>query len=363
MSTISCTTVLRSIHEPIQSHTFLGIIIMPELIGARNGISSIMIGTLIAAIRQHMELNPFSPINEDIACMIRTSPTSSTTVATTRTPAFGDNLEDPTHGYRYLGPITLVQIEFHAPPSSIDVNREVLACQSDVNHQATALFLQAWRPMNLQLETHFIIIFNVPPRRRSRNASPFDVSSRQSPAARAALLHSRSVSRTESPVTVQPEVSPSSSSPSSPAPTTSFPSPSPGVHIPHSQNHVDISASLHPSTPIRAVCLAFGISTDGQTAASFLRGARGLFEMVRNHRAMVQLLSIIGLPDCSGNSSINYTGGLSLSAVAVLQDFSWTVDSFKHKSAWYSWSEDVAIQEWIGATPGEFLKQQSVPFH
>ncbi|KDQ49091.1 hypothetical protein JAAARDRAFT_51886 [Jaapia argillacea MUCL 33604] len=115
------------------------------------------------------------------------------------------------------------------------------------------------------------------------------------------------------------------------------------------------SFGLGPGTNMDVIFQVFQISEAFQTAARFDAEDKHVLNMVQNHREISALLSLLGLPnsraDPKGIGKRMIGGGFLLRSEAVLRHFNWTMASYKHKSVWYAWCEDMAAMEWSFQIP------------
>jgi hypothetical protein len=79
--------------------------------------------------------------------------------ATTRVPSLDGVFKDPSRGYRILVTPSLID-QLIAPPANTDNNRELFALRKNPQ---TLEYAAMYAPSGLNLETHFILIFNLQP--------------------------------------------------------------------------------------------------------------------------------------------------------------------------------------------------------
>jgi hypothetical protein len=134
--TISCTAVLMSgsCQEPLRFHTFFSIPINHIFLGKRAGVDSILIGTLIL---QEQILSGCG-VSDDITSGVGSdSPDrldlETITVATTRIPVFGDDMQNPIYGYRSLCALLSVYVdtEFTSSPTANYQWQSILTMTTD----------------------------------------------------------------------------------------------------------------------------------------------------------------------------------------------------------------------------------------
>ena len=357
-SAVGCTTVLtsRNRESPLQSHTFLNVPILSILLSKRAGVSSVLIGSLLGALQEQLHLQCGVP--DDLARIIGgvECDQESITIATTRVPSFGCDMQYPVYGYRSLGPLSSLNLQIERPLPTIQLDREVMAIHSD-DKPITKDFAQTWAPYGLNLETHFIVIFTcLSDSRRigslSRHSS-FGYPAVPSPLFNKAVstewlrgladASSVDISRANSPASAF-----ATSLSNSPAP--------PMAHFLPSEPLQD-APNLVPGTDIEMVFRHFGIAEETVRAAKYVGSDRSLLSMVNNHQCMIDLIKRLGLHGSGGNFSatqtVAFTGGLVISSGDVVKYCGWTTESFKHKTTWYGWAEEAASKVWKGPIPRE----------
>ena len=363
-TTISCTAVLalRNRRPPLQSQTFLNIPIPDVLLARRGGVTSILIGSLLNVLQQQNLME--NGVSDELARAIGGArpEVEMFKIATTRIPSFGNDMQDPVNGYRSLGMLSSVNAQMEFPSqATIQLGRELLAVQSD--DPITKAFEHTWAPLGLKLETHFIIIFN----QLSRDGSLFSLRDITS-APGSSQINSAPGSH-QSSVGYQPVPSRLFSSPvnadwlrgladaSTDISRTNSPALGTAAQFVQSTAAQGVS-NLVPGTPIEVVCRQHAISDGEMRSAMFLTTEKSLLSMVHNYRQMSHILSQLGLQQRDAafipSQAVLFPGGLVLSAGDVVKHFGWTAESFKHKSVWFGWAEDVAVsQEWNGSPPSE----------
>lgn len=120
-------------------------------------------------------------------------------------------------------------------------------------------------------------------------------------------------------------------------------------------------AAMDSASSFEDICTSLNIQEGHITAASY-RGSvgpkspAGLITMIRNHRAMSDLLQYIGQPgyltDPKGESITTHAQGLVISSPDILRKFGWTSATYKNKSTIFGWASRVAITPWRGPEPG-----------
>jgi hypothetical protein len=361
---LSCTaSIVSASGQPKQSHIFIGLTTLDIFLSERGGVRSIMASTLISALQQAMQSGTKVPRSLMELISEASQAPHTISVATTRVPSFGLDLTNPTHAFRILDQLSDLAAGPELPRENVDLDREVLAVHEVYDRQATESFYRSWGPLGVQLETHFILIFLPGP--RSGYSSPLALlSAPPSPCVLPSVPPSPRTLLTAPPSRHSPlyqhpspwnnltgfgTYSPArTDSPASTHPETSWNNilPQDAVTSPPSHD----TSGLTPSCGVNDVFSAFGIDRNRQTSAKFERGS--LLEMVQNYNAMYSLLSDIGLRDRGGNMKVTYGGGLELLSSQVLEELGWTVESYKHKSA-YQWASVASQMVWKGDPPSE----------
>ncbi|KIM71614.1 hypothetical protein PILCRDRAFT_93785 [Piloderma croceum F 1598] len=362
---ISCSAVLvlatGSGRPPLQSHTFLNVDINDIFLRKRSNIYSILVGTLLAVLHEHLPTQQGVPADL-INIFNGMSASEMITVSTTRIPSFGDDLQNPVNGYRTMGMLSSIRIEKSIPSAAVSPYRELFAAASNRRNPTTEDFVQTWEPFGVTTATHFIIIFGTPVTSLfSNHATSLLLSSapgsRRSSVAPSPLIGpsisgslrgfgdvSTNPSRTGS-----PGFSLTGRQSSNSAATTRDPSPS--SHLPGMTE-----AQLTQGTSVEDVCAWHGIVESALGAAKYNSAEKSFLGMVLNHRKMLEVLVRLGLQDRYSTvfvpaRTVAYAGGLHLSAQEVVKAYGWSVDSYKHKTLWFGWAEEVSSSRWIWKAP------------
>jgi hypothetical protein len=315
-----------------------------------------MISSLLTLLRQTIALESY-PLDCIGELIIGEQPAyENIHIATTRVPTFGIELQQPSHGYRRLGAFTLLCGEMGIPPPHPDpivLDRELLAMK---NNSVSQNFLQSWGPLGVVCDTHFIVIFYKPPTAVANMTHLFALDSYSSGASHALSSGpasqnspaSRSDERLQAWVNTQ--TGGSDDSPQSQSIISRAESPASAAFAHTSQTTTSAIAYLLHEFKISESCLK---------AAKFNSGERVLLAMVTSHRAMVQILNTLGLLEknmFSDAKSVTFRDGQVFSATDIVKEFRWSLDSFRHKCAWYGWAEHAATQlVWKGPIPSRFF--------
>ena len=276
------------------------------------------------------------------------------------------------YGYRSLGVLSSVRVEKGAPlATGIQLDQELFAVDS-FNNPITRGFIQTWAPCGVKAETHFIIIFTdlstLSPNISHHRSQFLSIQSTSTPGSHhlsvgfqspSLIVASTSLhrlgnapmfaaSRTGSPITETAINRQLSDSPSA----HQFPS------TPLSQDTA--GACLVPGTGVETVCHSHGITNEALRAAEYKPGEKTFLGKVLNHRCMLDVLVKLGLQERYGTTftpsrSVTYAGGLQLAAVDVVMAYGWSADSYKHKTVWFGWAEEVSSRQWVKPIPSKYL--------
>jgi hypothetical protein len=162
--TVSCTIVFKKSAGDhavtLLSHTFHDLHIPTSLVGNRSSTKSIMIGTLFVFLQKALSCGGFSAdttltriVNQDQEI------TSTIRVATTRVPDFGEQIQNPSHGFRSLCFLGAVTVRLQDIPQALHPSHELLASDSRTDNQEAMRFAQSFQPMGVNLNSHFNVIF------------------------------------------------------------------------------------------------------------------------------------------------------------------------------------------------------------
>ena len=132
-----------------------------------------MLGTLFAAMRECSPQHNFMASQSSDEILVGDHVRFR--VMTSRVPAFGEDMMEPSHGFRLLNAL---HVGFRVPPAVIDPTQEVLACTPNTNHPSVAAMMDVWRPFGLRMENFFIlmlcpVLVAPAPRSSISNESPF----------------------------------------------------------------------------------------------------------------------------------------------------------------------------------------------
>lgn len=270
--------------------------------------------TLLSILQQHLsnhnsiQLRP--PLRDAINGIIPHG--AEMTMAFTRNPEFGDEMESPHTGYQALS------VNIHAPvicppDASLDPVREVLSMVSTTNHNSTKTteFLNLWLNSGLQPNHHFFLVFQLDP------LSPYHAAPTTTPTSQSTssiYTHfPRALSRSDR-----------SSRLGSPA-STGSPSPSPDER---SQHNKTLEQQLR-SLP--------GISEQQYQDAYFLRD-QPLFRSIKNWNSIAHIIE-------EANNLSEH-----ISEDAILHHFSWAITSYRKKKRLFTWVREASEKEWSGSS-------------
>ena len=351
----------------LQSHTFLNLYINNMFIRKRSNTHSILVGTLLAILREHLPMQQGVPANLVNIINGSESAPELITVATIRIPSFGDDIQNPVNGFRTMGQLSSIHIEKSIPSDALYVGQELLSAAGNCNNPITDDFVQTWEPLGVTTATHFNIIF-VNTSITCLRASPLSnhatgLLSSSTPGSRRSSisplagssgggLHGFSDLSSNPSRTSSPGFNLASRQSNSPV-TAHDPSP-----LSHVQDMTE--AQLTQDTSIENACVLLGIAEDALRASTYNAVEKGFLGMVLNHRKMLEVLVRLGLHDRYGTvfvptRTVAYAGGLHFSAGEVVRAYRWSIDSFKHKTLWFGWAEEVSSTrwQWKGPIPSE----------
>lgn len=309
---------------------------------------------------------------KDIAEIITgSSLTHRVNVATTRVPSFFDNMRNPLFGYRLVGRLSAMDIQFVPPAPCLD-SREIFALQSN---RKTTQFVECWSPYGLTFDKHFIIIFSLsstPSLSHQSSPSPYSQHDIGAASSASQSLPSLASSSSLPPAASTTIVVPTTATFRTPSPLNSVNGSSTnkqprsdgrksGVNSVTSRGDTnsqgDATGVAGSKVTIETLCIQSGVAASTIAAAKFNKGD-SLLPMVLNHRAMSSVLIALKFQDGDSPPSkgkmVTFHDSMQLSAENVLRAFNWTHESYKHKCKWYFWAEEAAQHyEWRGPTPGE----------
>jgi hypothetical protein len=149
------------------SQTFYDLRIPSHLVGNQLTAKSIMIGTLFLLLQEALACGGFNA-DQTLARLIKQDPeiAGAISVATTRIPDFGEQISNPSHGFRSLCCLGTVIPQPQDIPQTFHPSYELLASITQTDNPVANCFAISFQPMGIDLISHFNIIFY-----------PFDVSS------------------------------------------------------------------------------------------------------------------------------------------------------------------------------------------
>jgi hypothetical protein len=376
--TTSCTAVLiPSSGSSLQSRIFLNLAVSSSFVSNRSGVNSILVGSLLVLLRQAiaMDNRPSDYISQLIVGALSRS--DNIHVATTGVPTFGNNFQDPLHGYQNLGPLMEFKSRMSAPPLPADIvhNQELLALYA--SNPVTQSFLEFWGRMGVQCNTHFVIIFFKPTttaslmyplHSRFSLDSPPSIPSSIGPSSAAGSWDSayQAPPLSAENMCMWNLITPGDASPQSQSIFSQEESPVHGSGVSLNSNS-HLSGNNMPLSHLPLLHTAASdfirlirneiadITEDALTSAKYNNSAGSLLGMVVNHGGMVQILDRFGLWGQSGFSdmqTVTFQSGQVFSSAEFIKQFGWSPDSFRHKSTWYGWAEVAAMSfKWNAAIP------------
>jgi hypothetical protein len=309
--------VLKENDKIVVSHTFVGLSIFHRFFARRCGVRSLMVGTLLSALRTQDETIP-----EVLSHILRTNCEHNILVSTTRVPDFSHSFQNPAHGYRSLGQLSAVNCRESAPSTSLNYHKEILAIDAVNNNPLIQSFYNTWKPFGINLKTHFLLIFTA----RSSSVGIFPFSS-----ARYSLDY-------RNPLTGHP----------SPSSATQSMFEANGHWVPLTITSLE---GVPTDSTIEEILNIYSISPAIRNAAVFRKYDKSLFSMVNNYTSMTEILTCLSL-NTKDKSLIVYTSGKELRVQEVLEHFQWTYISYDHKHGWYTWAQMASQRLWNGEPPG-----------
>jgi hypothetical protein len=157
----------------LQYHIFTGLSLYNLYLIQRSGVYSVLVSTLLNVLRKKLLVgNDLLPRGLSDVILGRT-PAQNVEMATTRVPYFFDNMQDPLYGYQLLSPLSNVAVQPTMPPPYMDNRQELLSVQA--TDPKTMAYTEMWQPCRLNIDKHFILIFNL----RSPTPSPSQTGSFQ----------------------------------------------------------------------------------------------------------------------------------------------------------------------------------------
>lgn len=140
--------------------------VLPFYLASRqDGATSIMADSLLFILRQHT-LQPNIRLRPLFRDSIQGLPPAGTVIslATTRVPEFGDEMESPHTGYQGLSTNAAGSPTMQSGGAAFDPNQEIMsmASVSSYNSAKLADFARAWQTL-LRPSYHFFLIFQIDP--------------------------------------------------------------------------------------------------------------------------------------------------------------------------------------------------------
>lgn len=384
---ISCTAVLYKPGHSIISHLFSDLVISTLLItqrtqrtprvGVNHVVQSVMLCTLLAAIRHHIPSQPCSVPEGILNIVGGLYPLRDFTVATSRVPVFDqDHYQDPLNGYRFLGNLATFPPNPTSPPTSFDHRQELLAMHRASERRAVEKFMTTWGPTGINEDYHFIILFAQQGASSSGNSSPFgrglspfgtistgsrssspldrgiDTDTDTSPIQPSPMCQNSLLSADDNPFISDGHTSPSLFSITSGA--TSQHSLSNGSAVSLHQEDSSLSVPHVPQdADIPTICRSLGVADDIITKADWLPNG-SVFDMAIRYQAMTQILRALGIDDPKSGRFV-MSDSCEFVGEQILASFRWSSSTYSKKASWFNWADRVAKTcQWIGPIPGQF---------
>ena len=121
---------------------------------------SIMIGTLFHSLQEALACGGFNA-DPTLARIIKQDSDIAGTisVATTHVPDFGEQISNPSHGFRSLCCLCTVTPHLQDIPQNFHPSYELLASKTRTDNPVAICFAESFQPMGIDLVSHFNIIF------------------------------------------------------------------------------------------------------------------------------------------------------------------------------------------------------------
>ena len=130
------------------------------MVGNRLSAKSIMIGTLFHLLQDALACGGFNA-DPTLARIIKQDPdiASTISIATTRVPDFGEQISNPSHGFRSLCGLPMVTPQLQDISHTFHPSYELLASKTQTDNPVAICFAESFQPMGINLASHFNIIF------------------------------------------------------------------------------------------------------------------------------------------------------------------------------------------------------------
>ena len=119
-----------------------------------------MVGTLFLYLQDALASGGFSA-DPTLARIIRQDSeiAGAISIATTRVPDFGEQISNPSHGFRSLCCLGTVLPQLQDIPQTFHPSYELLASKTQTDNPVAICFAESFQPMGIDLISHFNIIF------------------------------------------------------------------------------------------------------------------------------------------------------------------------------------------------------------
>lgn len=335
-----------------------------------------MAGTLLACLCNTPTTRSLAPHITDLL----NNRSQEVLLATSLSPHYSDNYENPQSGYRPLGRIGEILHEgfdnnLQVPPVEFS-QHEVISIAAHPGDPTTDTFYALYHYMKMDPRHHFVLyLIDFGGRRAYYDQVSRSLQSSRTSYSPSSIGSSSHLMGYETPpvqTSCDQQGTPLNlrSTPSSAADdfSQSYPSAygvdtsSSGLQQPPDLGAFDISILEAPeqqhSNRFKSLCAAHYISEELMAEAKFIKqGNISLDARLSNHYAMTQVLRALGLMPTSPYNSYRSSAMIkntTITADKVVKYFGWTPHSFMHKSKWYGVSLNLLrTKQWRGNPPSE----------
>ncbi|CAA7258601.1 unnamed protein product [Cyclocybe aegerita] len=320
---VGCTVVIRQDDMNISSCNFFNVPIEAQLLGSADGSRTVLVDSLVQALRDYIVAHPLFPVNSSIlqALSPKNNIPSQYNWATSRVLEFGRSMEDPSHGFRALSNNVL---QGTGALDNTNISGHILLSIMRSDWRLPS-FEETWSHFRFDPSLHFIIIFHP-----NRLPNPFFLLGPQNNRYEALSQQNQEAGQ-GLPLHIPVQ-----------APLPSF-----DVYgeMPEESGVVNFSSleDLLAHLPISQFDIQNARFLEAETEHHL-----SLVAMVLNWRSMHIILDVLGLDVKSSDKklTLKLDGRYrNLSALDVLEHFHWGLVSFNHKTLWYRWAFTAARRE------------------
>lgn len=311
-----------------KSHTFTGLLLANRFLTTRGEVKTVAASTLFAALID-MATSPSSLHVEPSVHSVLASPFlyANHNVSTIRIPSFDPaDMQNPLHGYRFLGPLHTFQMQPLAPEGYFDAAHDVLAIHASYGDTRTMHFENMWGPIGVNLQSHFMLIVCSPP-----------------PSAPAAT----DIFQLPLP-DILDSLTAASDWNTPPLPSVSSTSLSMAPALSATETFLNSAAA---DASMEAVLDGCGITVQQIQSARFIGRLKSFCAMVKMHQSASNILQTLGLN--SYDATQTDSSGLVVSAPAILVYLGWSSQTHQNKSRHYTSAARAAGQRWKESAPSK----------